>query len=172
MFVLIISRGFPSLQDVMIGNFEADQARALYALGHKVVVLSIDRRLKAHDRHIGFNHRVIDGIDVYNFYMFPMPIKTMYKLGYFYIVQMVRFLYRIILRNHGRPDIIHAHYLYTMPIALKLKEILYIAFQLAAFLFFALSFNSKALCRFLLDFMQKGYTTDWMRLLPFQIVWE
>ena len=59
MFVLIISRGFPSLQDVMIGNFEADQARALYALGHKVVVLSIDRRLKAHDRHIGFNHRVI-----------------------------------------------------------------------------------------------------------------
>ena len=33
MFVLIISRGFPSLQDVMIGNFEADQARALYALG-------------------------------------------------------------------------------------------------------------------------------------------
>ena len=79
MFVLIISRGFPSLQDVMIGNFEADQARALYALGHKVVVLSIDRRLKAHDRHIGFNHRVIDGIDVYNFYMFPMPIKTMYK---------------------------------------------------------------------------------------------
>ena len=42
MFVLIISRGFPSLQDVMIGNFEADQARALYALGHKVVVLSID----------------------------------------------------------------------------------------------------------------------------------
>ncbi len=123
MFVLIISRGFPSLQDVMIGNFEADQARALYALGHKVVVLSIDRRLKAHDRHIGFNHRVIDGIDVYNFYMFPMPIKTMYKLGYFYIVQMVRFLYRIILRNHGRPDIIHAHYLYTMPIALKLKDL-------------------------------------------------
>ena len=42
MFVLIISRGFPSLQDVMIGNFEADQARALYALVHKVVVFMID----------------------------------------------------------------------------------------------------------------------------------
>ena len=102
MFVLIISRGFPSLQDVMIGNFEADQARALYALGHKVVVLSIDRRLKAHDRHIGFNHRVIDGIDVYNFYMFPMPIKTMYKLGYFciglfYVIMVGLILYMRII---------------------------------------------------------------------------
>ena len=53
MFVLIISRGFPSLQDVMIGNFEADQARALYALGQGCRI-GIDRRLKAHDRHIGF----------------------------------------------------------------------------------------------------------------------
>lgn len=122
MFVLIISRGFPSSQDVLIGNFEADQAKALCALGHKVVVLSIDRRFRACDRRIGLNHRFVEGIDIYNFYMLPMPIKTMYKLGYFYIILVVRYLYKIILQNHGKPDIIHAHYLYTMPIALKLKS--------------------------------------------------
>ena len=97
-----------------------------------------------------------------------MPIKTMYKLGYFYIVQMVRFLYRIILRNHGRPDIIHAHYLYTMPIALKLKDL----FNVPCVGTEHWSFLGKSVMPFLLDFMQKGYTTDWMRLLPFQIVWE
>ena len=123
MLVLLISRGFPSTQDVLNGNFEVDQARALQALGHKVIVLSVDRRLKARDRHIGINHRVVDGIDVYNYCLLPMPIKTMYRLGYFYIVQVTKFLSKIILRNHGKPDIIHAHFLYTMPIALKLKEI-------------------------------------------------
>ena len=123
MLVLLISRGFPSTQDVLNGNFEADQARALQALGHKVIVLSVDRRLKARDRHIGINHRVVDEIDVYNYCLLPMPIKTMYRLGYFYIVQVTKFLSKIILRNHGKPDIIHAHFLYTMPIALKLKEI-------------------------------------------------
>lgn len=122
MFVLVVSRGFPSSLDVMNGNFEADQVRALRALGHKVVVFSIDRRFNACDRHIGLNHRFVDGIDVYNFYLLPMPIKTMYKLGYFYIVQMAKLMYWIILRNHGKPDIIHAHYLYTMPIALNLKS--------------------------------------------------
>ncbi len=122
MNILIVSRGFPSPKDILTGNFEADQARALQALGHKVVVVSVDRRLKAKDRHIGINHRIVDGINIYNFYLLPLPIRTFYKLGYYYITWAAQFLSSIILRHHDKPDIIHAHYLFTMPIALKLKE--------------------------------------------------
>lgn len=124
MFILIVSRGFPSSLDVMNGNFEADQAKALHALGHKVVVISVDRRLRAKDRHIGINHRIVDGIDVYNFFMIPIPVKTLYKIGYFYILLVARLFSSVILKNHGKPDIIHAHYLYTMPIAIELKKII------------------------------------------------
>ena len=122
MFILIISRGFPSSKDVMNGNFEADQARALKNVGHKVVVASIDRRLKANDRHWGINYRIEDGIEIYNLNIFPFPIKTMYKLGYAYIKLFSKFLLKLIGKKHGVPDILHAHYLFTMPIAIEAKK--------------------------------------------------
>lgn len=122
MFILIVSRGFPSPSNVMNGNFEADQAKALTKLGHKVVVFSVDRRLRASDRRIGINHRVEEGIDVYNFHLLPMPIKTLYILGYFYVRLVAWLMSSYLIKYHGKPDIIHAHYLYTMPIAITLAK--------------------------------------------------
>ena len=44
MYILMLSRGIPSSRYPQWGCFEKDQAEALAALGHKVIVLSVDSR--------------------------------------------------------------------------------------------------------------------------------
>ena len=53
MFILLISRGVPTKRDPQWGCFERDQANALRALGHKVVVVSVDTRFRLFYRKFG-----------------------------------------------------------------------------------------------------------------------
>ena len=73
--VLIISRGCPSLDNPMNGNFEFDQARALVAIGYKVAMLCVDRRRTAMNRKVGVAVENIDGISVYKIFLFPLPVR-------------------------------------------------------------------------------------------------
>ena len=54
MKILLISRGYMSKEDPVLGNFEAEQAFALKRAGHDVIIASIDRRVfRKHFRKIG-----------------------------------------------------------------------------------------------------------------------
>ena len=68
MFILLISRGIPSDKDPQWGCFERDQAMALHKAGHRVVVLSVDSRVRVKNRKLGISHKNIEGVDLYNLY--------------------------------------------------------------------------------------------------------
>jgi len=55
MFIALISRGVPSKRDPQWGCFEKDQAEALAATGHKVVVISVDTRFRFYWRKLGIS---------------------------------------------------------------------------------------------------------------------
>ena len=135
MKILLISRGYMSKEDPVLGNFEAEQAFALKRAGHDVIIASIDRRVfRKHFRKIGISKIVDKGIAIYNFY-FPLyapiikrnPLIPFCFSDWFYQKMMLR-LYKKIERENWRPDIVYAHYLFNSHMALPLKEQLSIPF--------------------------------------------
>ena len=124
MFILLISRGIPSDKDPQWGCFERDQALALHKAGHKVVVLSVDSRVRVKNRKLGISHRNIDGVDLYNLYWFPNVIfrPIIYRLMLFIISWQLDYLYKKVVKIHGTPDVIYSHYLLNSYAALNLKK--------------------------------------------------
>lgn len=119
MFVLIISRGYPTPKYPGNGIFEFDQARALAKAGQKVIYAAVDLRSLRRWRKWGMEHFMKDGIEVYaiNIPLGRLPhnvIRCVGRLG-------LRVLYRVIHREHGAPEVIHAHFLSMAEIALTLK---------------------------------------------------
>ena len=70
MFILLISRGVPTKRDPQWGCFERDQANALRALGHKVVVVSVDTRFRLFYRKFGIKRTNLDGIDYFDCFIY------------------------------------------------------------------------------------------------------
>ena len=124
MYILLISRGVPSEKDPLWGCFEFDQARALKSIGHKVVVLSVDERVRFYKRKIGLTHKVVDGIDCYNYCLFPKKISELFGFNVSSKVSFNHydFVLRKIVKEHGIPDIIYSHYLTTSYVATLLKK--------------------------------------------------
>lgn len=124
MFILLISRGIPSDKDPQWGCFERDQALALHKAGHKVVVLSVDSRVRVKNRKLGISHRNIDGVDLYNLYWFPNVIfrPIIYRLMLFIISWQLDYLYKKVVKIHGTPDVVYSHYLLNSYAALNLKK--------------------------------------------------
>ena len=71
MFIALISRGVPSKRDPQWGCFEKDQAEALAATGHKVVVISVDTRFRFYWRKLGISHYYTNGIHYYDCFIVP-----------------------------------------------------------------------------------------------------
>ena len=124
MYILLISRGIPSKKDPLWGCFEFDQARALRSIGHKVVVLSVDERVRFYRRKIGLMHKVVDGIDCYNYCLLPKKISELFGFNFSSKVSFAHydFLLKKIIKEHGTPDIIYSHYLTTSYVATLLKK--------------------------------------------------
>ena len=124
MYILLISRGIPSKKDPLWGCFEFDQARALRSIGHKVVVLSVDERVRFYRRKIGLMHKVVDGIDCYNYCLLPKKISELFGFNFSSKVSFAHydFVLRKIVKEHGTPDIIYSHYLTTSYVATLLKK--------------------------------------------------
>ena len=124
MFILLISRGIPSDKDPQWGCFERDQALALHKAGHKVVVLSVDSRVRVKNRKLGISHKNIEGVDLYNLYWFPNVIfrPIIYRVMLFLISWQLDYLYKKIVKIHGTPDVIYSHYLLNSYAALNLKK--------------------------------------------------
>ncbi len=123
MKVLFISRGFPNKTDTIYGSFEADQAKAVQAKGIQPIFLCIDRRFHApKGRKWGITKEVIEDIIIYRLFICPLPINFCLRLTTCLAILFGRYLFKRIIKENGLPDIIHAHYLFNIPIAVDLGE--------------------------------------------------
>lgn len=125
MFILIISRGVPSMRDPQWGCFEKDQAEALTNLGHKVVVISVDSRFRTYWRKLGITHYRINDIDYYEYFLIPgVIIRKLFGLRFNYFVKkkLLQKLFERVVCEHGMPNILYSHYLSNSYLALSLKE--------------------------------------------------
>lgn len=124
MRIFLISRGIPDENEPTWGSFEIDQARALKALGHEVVILSVDTRFRLMKRKLGITYREIDGIKTYNIFYFPFAL-----LGWMPLSQRVRVIGKLLnkvfkkaILEIGSPDVLYTHYLFNSAAASRISR--------------------------------------------------
>ncbi len=119
--VLIFARGVPSEVYPLNGIFEFDQAKALSKAGNvKVIYISLDLRSFRKFRKIGYHRFFLEDICIYNL---SLPIGPIYYKLFNKIGKIAtRFLFKEIVKNHGRPDLVHAHFTVYSGIASVLKR--------------------------------------------------
>jgi glycosyltransferase involved in cell wall biosynthesis len=108
MYILIVSRGYPTEKYAANGIFEFEQALALRDSGHKVVLAAVDLRSIRRWRRWGIERIEKEGIEVWsiNIPCGNMPKDILYRAGIFGL----KILYKKIYSQHGAPDIVHAHF--------------------------------------------------------------
>lgn len=108
MYTLFIARGYPTKKYKGNGIFEFDQAKAVASLGHKVVYAAVDIRSIRRWRKWGFEKKVIDGVEIYciNVPLGRVPRRILEKAS----IWGLKYLYKKILKEKGKPDILHAHF--------------------------------------------------------------
>jgi len=120
MYVLIITNGYPTMAYPGNGIFEFDQAKALQVAGCKVIFAGVDLRSIRRWRKWGFEHLFKGGVEIYalNIPVGRVPHTLLSYIGKWGIQR----LYKKIKKEHGEPDIIHAHFLGMGEITLALRE--------------------------------------------------
>lgn len=122
----MISRGIPSIKHPQWGCFEKDQAEALAALGHKVVVMSVDARFKMSRGKLGLSKTTVNGVTYYNKVIIPEVLfaKLIGKDRYWKKLKFSTYssLFNKIIKDQGRPDIIYSHFFFNTAVAVNLKE--------------------------------------------------
>lgn len=108
MRVFIIGRAFPTPENSMLGIFEFDQAKALFAAGHEVVFLALDLRSVRRIRKFGFRNFDDSGIKVCTA---DIPVGNVPDGLFIKIGSSALFtLYKKAVELYGKPDIIHSHF--------------------------------------------------------------
>ncbi len=124
MYILMIARGYPTPDDPQWGCFEKDQADALAALGHKVVVMSVDSRFRFKRRKHGVTHHLDNSVNYYNLYCCPALFYSF--LGKFLSLKIgqwqMLYLFKKIIKKHGLPHVIYSHFFGCTAMGVKLKE--------------------------------------------------
>jgi glycosyltransferase involved in cell wall biosynthesis len=117
---MIISRGYPTNEYKMNGIFEFDQAVALAKAGCKVVFAAIDVRSIRRWRKWGIKRHEVQGVNVYiiNIPCGRLPKVIMHKV----MSRGLSILYKLILKELGKPDVLHAHFADVGYVASKLKQ--------------------------------------------------
>ncbi|MFT5871838.1 MAG: glycosyltransferase involved in cell wall biosynthesis [Clostridium sp.] len=120
MYVMIISRGYPTNKYKMNGIFEFDQAKALAKAGCKVVFAAVDVRSIRRWRKWGVQRHEVDGVNVYviNIPGGRLPEAILHKVTSIGL----SILYKLILKELGKPDMLHAHFTDIGYAALTLKQ--------------------------------------------------
>ena len=108
MYIMVVARGYPSEKYRMNGIFEFDQAKALTKAGHKVIYVATDIRSIRRWRKWGVEVLEKDSIQIYaiNIPLGRIPRAIRQQIS---IIGLKR-LYPKIIREQGKPDIIHAHF--------------------------------------------------------------
>ena len=108
MRVLVLSRGVPCASSPLRGVFELDQAKALAAAGHDVLVGYVDGRSARRVRRFGWSHRTIDGIETLGL---DLPLGAVSpELDHQAYRRATGLLHRRVVKLWGSPDVIHAHF--------------------------------------------------------------
>lgn len=120
MYVLMIARGFPSKKYMMNGIFEFDQAKALVQAGCKVVYVAVDVRSIRRWRRWGFERYDVNGVHVFciNIPLGRIPKHILHKVSEWGL----KILYTRILKEFGKPDVLHAHFTDLGYVAVSLKQ--------------------------------------------------
>jgi glycosyltransferase involved in cell wall biosynthesis len=121
MYVIVVSNGYPTSTNPFHGIFAFDQIKALSA-DVKVILLAVDLDSILHKRKWGFEHIFKDGIEIYAINIplgrVPRPLLSYFgKWG-------IKKLYKKIIKDHGEPDIIHAHFLGMGEIATAIRYLI------------------------------------------------
>lgn len=120
MYVMIISRGYPTNKYKMNGIFELDQAKALAKAGSKVVLAAVDVRSIRRWRKWGLERHEIDGVIVY---VINIPGGILPKVILHKVTSIgISFLYKLILKELGKPEVLHVHFTDLGYAALTLKQ--------------------------------------------------
>lgn len=124
MYILMISRGFPTKEFPQWGCFEQDQAEALQRNGHKVIVISVDSRFLKRWRRVGITHITQNYVDYYNSFWIPGSITSLFgnKCNQYIKERQLNRILRLVIQEHGLPDVIYSHYLFNSFISLSLKR--------------------------------------------------
>ena len=109
MRTLIIAGGYPTDRYILNGIFEFDQAKALAKIGHEVYFLSIDIRSIRRIRRLGSYEIEKEGVLIHNT-NFPCGRAPQWMQEVIFRT-LLRKQYSILVKKHGAPDIIHAHFL-------------------------------------------------------------
>lgn len=119
MKVLLISRGVPTAKAPLNGIFEWDQAIALKNANVDVAFLALDFRKITEKRFWGIRRYVRDGIAV-----FELSLPTgIYRRGLPILQALCSRMYKKVVRNWGKPDVLHTHFYFMGAIAAKLPKL-------------------------------------------------
>lgn len=119
MKVLLISRGVPTAKAPLNGIFEWDQALALKNANVDVAFLALDFRKITEKRFWGARRYVRDGIAV-----FELSLPTgIYRRGLPILQALCNSMYQKVVRNWGKPDVLHTHFYFMGAIAAKLPKL-------------------------------------------------
>jgi len=123
MKVLFVTRGFPSKEDSMSGNYEAVQAKALAAKGLHVSVICVYQKSVKHlflRRKI--SHKIIDGVDVYECTQFLANIRFIRRINKYLRKRAYKQVFCRSVKDNGVPNIIHGHIISISSYAAFLKD--------------------------------------------------
>jgi glycosyltransferase involved in cell wall biosynthesis len=112
MKILFVTRGFPSEDDIMSGNYESVQAKALTTKGCQVSVICIKLRSFRHFfSRSRITHRIVEGIDIYECTKtcFSTRLKSFPDLDNRVRMKAYRKAFQKCVSEKGMPDIVHAH---------------------------------------------------------------
>lgn len=124
MTIYIIARGYPSVNDPVWGCFEKDQAEALASLGHKVVILAVDTRLRMFRMPLTTQEITANGVSVYNIIAIPHAFLFFLSESNKNALStiLLNIVYKRAIATHGIPDVLYSHYLYNTQCATFLKK--------------------------------------------------
>lgn len=120
MYIWVVANGYPTEKNKGLGLFEMDQAKALQSVGNKVIYISIDLRSIRRRRTFGFNKKTVDGILVYSM---SLPVGRITDCLSDYIGEKaLTFVVRKVIKENGRPEIVHAHFTNIGIICARIKD--------------------------------------------------
>lgn len=120
MYTLFITRGYPTDKYKTNGIFEFDQAKALVEQGYNVIYAAVDLRSIRRWRKWGIERKYINGVEIYaiNIPLGRVPKNILRKFSN----MGLKLLYNKIVKENGKPNILHAHFTNSGYIASKLKD--------------------------------------------------
>lgn len=122
MRILFTGRGYPSKNQPGNGGFEATQAHAIKKLGHEVIYVVIKFTTLRKPFKAGLSFHEENGIPVYELCSIVPYGRLPRWMFYYFRKRQIQKLYKIVEKNHGKPDLLHGHYLRPSALMAVLKK--------------------------------------------------